>query len=72
MKLSYNKVPKLFGNWETQTQELQKLYPELTDDDLQFIEGKENELISRMQSRLNKDRDDVIFIIKKSQSEDIR
>lgn len=69
MKLPDNKVPKLFGNWADQTKELKKLYPALTDNDLQLEVGKENELIARMQFRLQEDRDAVIYIIKKSQSE---
>ena len=64
---SDQKVPKLFGSWDNQTKELKAQFNELTDDDLKFEEGKENELIKRIELRINKTRDEVIFIINKTQ-----
>jgi hypothetical protein len=58
---------KMNGNWEAQSKQLKKTYAQLTDADLKFEAGKENELLSRMETRLNKNREDVIGIIKKGQ-----
>ena len=38
---------------------LKQKYAELTDDDLTFVEGKEDELLGRMQQRLGKTKDDL-------------
>lgn len=58
---------KVTGDWGRQSTFLQGQYPELTDDDLEFEEGKEGELIRRMEVRLNKKHDEVVNIIKKGQ-----
>jgi len=39
----------------------------LTDADLKFEAGKENELLERIGKRLNKKREELINIIKKGQ-----
>ena len=68
MENSKNKSPEAFkitGNWKKQAQELKGKYSQLTDDDLKFETGKENDLLKRVETRLNKDREDVINIIKK-------
>lgn len=55
---------KIAGNWEAQSKQLKSKYPQLTDADLKFETGKESELISRLQSRLGKNRQEVIDILK--------
>jgi hypothetical protein len=62
---------KITGNWDAQSKELKGKYSQLTDADLAFETGKENELLSRVESRLNKKRDEVINIIKKGQTEKV-
>ena len=42
---------------------LKQQYAMLTDDDLVFAEGKENELIGRLQQRLGKRKDEVMKIL---------
>lgn len=64
-----NEVPEIFSNWETQSKELKTKFNQLTDEDLKFETGKENELIKRIQTRLGKSREDVITLIKTSQTE---
>lgn len=54
----------LKGRWNEIKGKLKMEYSDLTDDDLKFIEGKEDELIGRIQQRLGKKRDEVIHIIK--------
>jgi len=58
---------KITGDWTAQSKDLKTKYSQLTDADLKFETGKENELIGRIETRLNKKRDEVINIIKKSQ-----
>lgn len=56
---------KITGNWNDQTAVLKEKFPQLTDADLKFESGKENDLLKRVETRLNKKRDEVINIIKK-------
>lgn len=58
---------KIGNNWAMQSKELKSQFSQLTDADLKFETGKENELLDRVESRLNKNRDEVINIINKSQ-----
>lgn len=58
---------KMIGNWDTQSKELKSKYNQLTDADLKFEVGKENDLLKRVETRLNKNREEVINIIKKGQ-----
>lgn len=58
---------KIGGNWDAQSKELKGKFSQLTDADLRFESGKENELLDRVESRLNKNRDEVINIINKAQ-----
>ena len=39
------------GNWNIAKGKLKQQFAQLTDDDLQFLEGKEDELIGRIQKR---------------------
>lgn len=55
------------GNWKEQAKVLKEKYSLLTDADLKFETGKENELLGRVETRLNKKRQEVINIIKKGQ-----
>lgn len=67
----YNSSFVIKGNWTARANQLKKHFPELTDADLLFERGRENELLTRMQERLNKKRDEVISIIKKVRVEGI-
>ena len=60
---------KIVGNWDDQSRKLKEKFSQLTDDDLKFEAGKEVDLLARVETRLNKRRDEVIHIIKKGQSE---
>ena len=55
------------GNWDNQVRILKDKFPQLTDADLKFETGKENELLKRIETRLNKKREEVINIIRKGQ-----
>ncbi len=58
---------KFTGNWDTKSRELKTKFNRLTDSDLKFEIGKEEELLGRIQTRLNKNREEVIAIIKEGQ-----
>jgi uncharacterized protein YjbJ (UPF0337 family) len=47
------------GNWNQIKGKLKQKYADLTDDDLTFVEGKEDELLGRLQERLGKSKDDL-------------
>ena len=44
----------LKGNWEELKGKLKQKYADLTDDDLMFAEGKEEELLGKLQTKLGK------------------
>ena len=62
---------KITGDWAVQSKHLKEKYPQLTDADLKFEPGKENELISRLQTRLVKNRQEVIEVIKHGKLEKV-
>ena len=64
-----NEPFKITGNWNNQSKQLKEKYPQLTDSDLKFEAGKEQELLRRLETKLNKKPEDVISLIKKVQSE---
>ena len=47
------------GSWDEVKGKLKQKYGELTDDDLTFAEGKEDELLGRLQKRLGRPKDEV-------------
>jgi len=49
----------LKGHWNEIKGKLKQKYGQLTDDDLTFAEGKEDELLGRLQKRLGKSKEDV-------------
>ena len=49
----------LKGNWNELKGKLKQKYGQLTDDDLTFAEGKEDEMLGRLQQRLGKTKEDV-------------
>ncbi|SOE24105.1 Uncharacterized conserved protein YjbJ, UPF0337 family [Spirosomataceae bacterium TFI 002] len=50
---------KISGNWNVIKGKLKQEYAELTDDDLIYEEGKEDELVGRLEKKLGKTKDDV-------------
>ena len=53
------------GSWNEIKGKLKQQYGNLTDDDLVFAEGKEDELLGRLQKKLGKSKDDVREMIEK-------
>ncbi|WP_159522687.1 CsbD family protein [Sunxiuqinia indica] len=50
---------KIKGNWNTIKGSLKQKYGELTDDDLTYAEGQEDELIGRIQKKTGKSKQEV-------------
>jgi len=50
---------KIKGNWNETKGKLKQKYGELSDDDLAFEEGKEDELVGRLQKKTGKRKDEV-------------
>jgi uncharacterized protein YjbJ (UPF0337 family) len=48
------------GNWNEVKGKLKQKYGQLTDDDLAYAEGKEDELVGKLQKKLGKTRQEVI------------
>jgi uncharacterized protein YjbJ (UPF0337 family) len=48
---------QLKGSWNEVKGKLKQKYGQLTDDDLKFAEGKDDELLGRLQQKLGKTKD---------------
>lgn len=53
------------GKWNEVKGRLKQSYSVLTDDDLRFEEGREDEMLGRIQQKLGKTRDEVVELIRK-------
>jgi len=53
------------GNWNEAAGKLKQQYASLTDNDLLFIEGKEEELLGRLQQKLGKTREEIHKLLAK-------
>lgn len=51
---------KLKGTWNEVKGKIKQQYADLTDDDLLYEEGKEDELLGRIQKKTGKTRDQVV------------
>lgn len=51
---------KLKGNWNEIKGKIKQQYAELTEDDLKYEEGKDDELVGRLQKKIGKTKDEVI------------
>ncbi len=47
------------GNWNEIKGRLKQKYADLTDDDLTFAEGKQDEMLGRLQQKLGKSKEDL-------------
>ncbi len=51
------------GDWKELKGKLKQKYATLTDDDLLFAEGKEDEMVGRLQEKLGKTKEEVHKLI---------
>ncbi|MFU8813415.1 MAG: CsbD family protein [Balneolaceae bacterium] len=56
---------ELKGNWNKLKGELKKKYGDLTDDDLAYVEGHEDELLGTLQKKLGKTKEELAGELKK-------
>lgn len=68
MENTPNKEKFQIKNWDESSKKLQTQFTQLTDADLKFEPGKEDELLNRIENRINKKRSEVIDLINKHQS----
>jgi uncharacterized protein YjbJ (UPF0337 family) len=59
-----NKV-QFKGSWNEIKGKLKQSFGNLTDDDLVFAEGKDDELIGRLQKKLGKTKDEIRQMIER-------
>jgi uncharacterized protein YjbJ (UPF0337 family) len=50
---------ELKGKWNEIKGKMKQKYADLTDDDLMYIEGKEDELYGKLQQKLGKTKEEV-------------
>ncbi len=53
------------GNWNEIAGKIKQKYADLTDDDLLYVKGAEEELLGRLQKKLGKTRDEIKELIEK-------
>lgn len=56
-------ITELKGNWNETKGKLKQKFAMLTDNDLLLVEGKQEELLGRLQQKLGKTREDINKII---------
>jgi uncharacterized protein YjbJ (UPF0337 family) len=56
---------KLKGTWNEAAGKLKQKFANLTEDDLLFHEGKEEELLGKLQKKIGKTKDQIRTLIKK-------
>ena len=58
---------KVTGNWKSLSKNLKAKHAQLTESDLKFETGKEEDLIKRIETRLHKKREEVILLLNNAQ-----
>ncbi|SMO38958.1 general stress protein CsbD [Fodinibius sediminis] len=55
----------LFKNWPERRKRLKREYPDLTEEDLAYVAGQEDELFGRLKQRLGTSREETRNILRK-------
>ncbi len=55
---------ELKGKWNELKGKIKQTHGDLTDDDLRYEEGKDDELLGRLQQKLGKTKDEVVSWIR--------
>ncbi len=50
---------KMKGNWNQIKGKLKQQYGDLTDDDLTYVEGKEDEMLGKIQKKTGESKDKI-------------
>jgi uncharacterized protein YjbJ (UPF0337 family) len=56
---------EIMGNWNILKGKLKQQYAGLTDDDLTYVEGAEDELFGRLQVKLGKTKQEILDSVEK-------
>lgn len=56
---------KITSSWAEESKALKAKYSQLTDEDLKCVAGKEEELITKLSTKLKMKHDEVVSILKK-------
>jgi uncharacterized protein YjbJ (UPF0337 family) len=59
----HSKELKLRGSWNEIKGKIKQQYAQLTDDDLKYEEGQDDELVGRIQKKIGKTKDELIHWI---------
>lgn len=60
-----NNLTALKGDWNQTKGKLKQQFASLTDDDLLLAEGKQEELLGRLQKKLGKTKEEIHTLISK-------
>jgi uncharacterized protein YjbJ (UPF0337 family) len=55
---------QLKGHWDQIKGDLKKQFAKLTDDDLKYVEGEEEELLGRLEKKLGVKREELEKVMK--------
>ena len=56
-------LQELKGNWDETKGKLKQKFSKLADNDLLFVEGRQDEMLGRLQIKLGKSKEDILKII---------
>ncbi len=56
-------LTQLKGNWNETKGKLKQQFAMLTDDDLLLVEGKQDEMLGRLQTKLGKTKEEIQQLI---------
>ncbi len=56
-------LTELKGNWQELKGKLKQKFATLTDDDLLLVEGKQDEMLGKLQAKLGKTKEEIHKII---------
>lgn len=54
---------ELLGNWNETKGKMKQKFAKLTDNDLLLVEGKQDELVGRLQKKLGKTKEEIHTLI---------
>jgi uncharacterized protein YjbJ (UPF0337 family) len=54
---------KVVGYWDDKKEKLKQRFPDITDEDLRYREGKEKEMIEMLGNKLGKSKQELLSII---------
>jgi len=58
-----NNLRSIKNNWEELKVRLKENYPQLTDEDLNYVEGYENEIFHNLEIKLGMNREQLVTIL---------